>query len=290
VFGARERRKASESDVISVPSARAAFETIDPQMVIESILSREWCNTDPNARWRKGKRDLLKGFNALPGGGTTKTFTEAELYRQINNLYASRPGAVAARIPPEDLGFLLQVFKGLNEYFADSSIAAPQLINNVGAGPARAASEQSVIAQNLLGDGPAQRWRAQVTAIIRNQSIFTGLRLVLEQSVDALSPVAILGLEGVDEAYKTLNQTLPADQQLPIPDAKEVVLDGNSLIRAVDGIQTMQVVGQPSANNSLDMEGFANHQRLHELLRTVLQEISDATIRLTRSWKLHWLT
>ncbi len=42
----------------TLEETRAAVEQIDPQMVIESILSREWGNWDDDTRWRAGRRDL----------------------------------------------------------------------------------------------------------------------------------------------------------------------------------------------------------------------------------------
>ncbi|MEO5818044.1 MAG: hypothetical protein ABIT20_22435 [Gemmatimonadaceae bacterium] len=52
----------------TMEEARAAVEQIDPQMVIESILSREWGSWDDGARWRKGRRDLESRYAAAIAG------------------------------------------------------------------------------------------------------------------------------------------------------------------------------------------------------------------------------
>ncbi|MEP6733534.1 MAG: hypothetical protein ABJE10_23010 [bacterium] len=71
----------NDLEVISLGEARSAVERIDPQMVIESILSREWGNWDDNARWREGRREL-------------------------ETLYAS----AVAGVPPHKLAFAEQQF------------------------------------------------------------------------------------------------------------------------------------------------------------------------------------
>jgi hypothetical protein len=64
--------------VVSLPEARAAVEQIDPQMVIESILSREWGNWDDDARWRKGRRDLEARYAAAIAGVPSDRMAFAE--------------------------------------------------------------------------------------------------------------------------------------------------------------------------------------------------------------------
>ncbi len=86
------------SPEISKSQARRSLSLIDPQTVIESVLSREWGNADANARWRQGRSQLLQAFSALPTGGEVKAFAESVLYRKLNNQLAGRPGAVAAML------------------------------------------------------------------------------------------------------------------------------------------------------------------------------------------------
>ncbi|MDB4888496.1 MAG: hypothetical protein JWL61_351 [Gemmatimonadetes bacterium] len=64
---------------ITLEEGRAAVEQIDPQMVIESILSREWGNWDDNTRWRKGRRDLEKRYTAQVSGVPADAMAFAEL-------------------------------------------------------------------------------------------------------------------------------------------------------------------------------------------------------------------
>lgn len=44
-----------------------ALDSIDPQMVIEAILSREWANHNGETRWHKGLKELNNKLNALGG-------------------------------------------------------------------------------------------------------------------------------------------------------------------------------------------------------------------------------
>jgi hypothetical protein len=48
--------------------ARAALEAIDPQMIVESILSREWGNWSTKARWRKGRRTIVAAYEDMMAG------------------------------------------------------------------------------------------------------------------------------------------------------------------------------------------------------------------------------
>lgn len=63
---------------ITSEDARAAVEQIDPQMVIESILSREWGNWDDNTRWRQGRRELEKRYADAVAGAPADTTAVAE--------------------------------------------------------------------------------------------------------------------------------------------------------------------------------------------------------------------
>jgi hypothetical protein len=80
---------------ISPEEARNALEIIDPQIVIDSVLSREWGNADPNARWRLGIAELSAGYGDLLAGSTGKHAADAEqaLYEIANKKMATRPGS-----------------------------------------------------------------------------------------------------------------------------------------------------------------------------------------------------
>jgi len=45
---------------LTLDELKDVLRNVDPQMVIESLLSREWGNWDPDARWRSGKRAILE--------------------------------------------------------------------------------------------------------------------------------------------------------------------------------------------------------------------------------------
>ena len=58
----------STPESITAANARAAVQLIDPQMVIESMLSREWGNWADDTRWRAGRRDLDKRYAETVAG------------------------------------------------------------------------------------------------------------------------------------------------------------------------------------------------------------------------------
>jgi hypothetical protein len=74
--------------------ARSALAVIDPQMVVESLLSREWGNWDVDARWRQGRRDLQAAYASTLSGVTEARRADAEM-AFFNGVYArtgKRPG------------------------------------------------------------------------------------------------------------------------------------------------------------------------------------------------------
>lgn len=261
MFQARQRKEVDQSKgLVTKEEAQEAVKRIDPQIVIESILSREWSNFDPNARWRKGCQALLKGFGALPQAGVLKPIAETELYRQINNLLAAAPGAVAAPISLQE-------------------ILAPDQENP---------------------ETAAERWRAEVTEIINRQRCFTTERLNLEQSINLLSPLAILGLEGVRSAYQliakneencqlSINEDLIGQGQAPNqgdpphsiqerapepPSAETFVAAGKTLFNALRDIAYLGVKGEPSPHNNLDTVALAEEERLRELYQALMDELA----------------
>ncbi len=64
-------RRDAQRKLLTLAAAKTAIETIDPQIVVETILSREWGNWDEDARWRRERRDLVERHaNALAGSLT----------------------------------------------------------------------------------------------------------------------------------------------------------------------------------------------------------------------------
>lgn len=96
---------------LTFDDVRNAIDRIDPQMVIETILSREWGNWDGDARWRVGRRRLvaeyrshLSGVDRIHAGDAEAAFFEAEIQR-----LGKKPGE-----PPVDASIMLEQLKVFN--------------------------------------------------------------------------------------------------------------------------------------------------------------------------------
>ncbi|HKD06495.1 MAG TPA: hypothetical protein VKB79_11390 [Bryobacteraceae bacterium] len=161
---------------IGKASARDALDIVDPQTVIESVLSREWGNADEYSRWRVGRQTLLEAMSALPVDGVLKPVAESVLYRQLNNALADRPGAVASPLPDR----------------------APLAVH--------AAAR---LGHSELKMSTAELWRDQLEQIILSQERFTVLRLKMESEVTLLSAFAILGFQGIDDALRRVRKEQP---------------------------------------------------------------------------------
>jgi hypothetical protein len=115
---------------ITRTQAIEAVAAIDPQMVIEAILSREWGSFDEKARWRVGRRQLQRARDEMMSGGalplakfwlpnevSTKADiekalqwardhlvnVEAALYESIRTDKAGRPGRPPMGTEVEDM-------------------------------------------------------------------------------------------------------------------------------------------------------------------------------------------
>jgi hypothetical protein len=207
--------------------ARGALSNIDAQTVIESVLSREWGNIDQNARWRVGRRELVKTFSALPISGKTTAFAESVLYRQMNNGLASSPGAVAS---------LLQ---NINEFQKDITATIERL------------SEERP-------KNTSERWRKEIEKIILSQEQFTRKRLEMDTDVKSLAAAAILDLPDFQRTYQELGKVAPTPGQLA-----DV---GQHLLRVLNEISDLRIQGEPSATNNLDARVRANQARLQNML------------------------
>jgi hypothetical protein len=258
----------------ALDDARRALDLIDPQMVIDSILSREWSNFDPQARWRKGKRQLLDGLGALPQDGVTKPYAEAELYRQINNKLAAPPGAVAGRISLEYLQ------SGNEQTFQEICKTVQEIRKAVNEGQVATFLDQVrdkdawfwswLSKRKDLAPGDLlekmnsivpDEWAVDVTKMIRSQQRFTELRDQLEQYINELSPVLIMGMQGVRAAYAKI------DPNLPVPDARRFIRVGEELLATMGKIE-----GEPSIDDNLDPVAQARDQRLKDILATLNAE------------------
>jgi hypothetical protein len=162
MYQARQRLKDPNPDpdiVISKAEARQTFNLVDPQTVIESVLSREWGNNDKNARWRQGRGILLNLVQMLPHGGSTQVVAESSLFRQQNNLMAERPGAVAAILSVQD-----------NQ------------------------PEQKTEPPTGEAKNQENRWQNTMKKILGSQEKFTELLVAAEASINVLSAFSILDL------------------------------------------------------------------------------------------------
>ena len=131
-------------------AARTALGLVDPQMVIEALLSREWGHAGSGARWRQGRQAVIASQAALPQGGAGKPAAEAALYRALLARQAQRPG-----FPKALLDFAEQVisnqqaftqaralmeghFDALAPWLMSSAADAQPAGNDTAAGPGQA--------------------------------------------------------------------------------------------------------------------------------------------------------
>jgi hypothetical protein len=232
-----EREKLG-APAISKHDARRALHNVDPQTVIESILSREWGNTDEHAKWRDGRRELIKAFSGLPVSSETSVFAESVLYRRVNNELACNPGAVASPLLEEA------------EYYSDVE-EVRKALNQLKSAD-REAEEQ---------DEPttaSERWRNQIDTIVLSQELFKRLDRDMESKVSVLASAAILKLRGLTAFQEKFGGTRPTNQEL----AKA----GLDLFFTLRSISEQTIEGEPSERNNLDVEVLADQMRLHELL------------------------
>lgn len=74
--------------------ALAALDAVDPQLVLEAVLSREWGNWDMHARWRQGRRDLERDLeNELQGQPRSEMgYAERDFFSRTREQLGTRPG------------------------------------------------------------------------------------------------------------------------------------------------------------------------------------------------------
>ena len=179
---------------LTAQQARRALAVVDPQMVIESLLSREWGNTDAGARWRQGRRQLVAARDSLPAGGDTRGEVEAAVYRDAIGRLRARQG-----FPQRLADFAEQAIRRQQD-FAKALAAVDGPFNEV--------------ATWLLWGQPGQ----------------PGARLLTKQDAQSLGKA------------------------------------GAALLQALRQISELRVVGEPSANNNLDMQVLGYRIKLQELL------------------------
>lgn len=223
----------------SKQDAVRALENIQPQAVIESILSREWGNADPKTRWRAGRDELMRTFSALPLVGQTSAFAESVLFRRINNNLALAPGSVASPVQIK------------STYHKDLAAAIARLVQS------RAVT-------------PAERWKQTIEAVILSQEQFTRERLVMENSLGLLASAAIFSPQGIKSVYEQLGDKPPSDRQL-------MDLCG-ALLHSLEDIGSFIIVGEPSEHNNLDAQVADGRRRLQEVLQQIWDEFRDEVL------------
>lgn len=174
---------------LTARAARRALDRVDAQMVIESVLSREWGNADATARWREGRRELCAALESLPVG--------------VNRCHAEK------------------------------------------------ALYESAIRRFDVRQGYPERLSTFVKAAIASQYAFTERRQFMEAQYDILV-AALLGIGQPDLTKQGLNDGT----------------DGPAfkLLASLLDIESMQVVGEPSSTQNLDMKVRSCQIKLHELL------------------------
>jgi len=239
----REEKKLLD---FSKAEARSALSQIDAQTVIESVLSREWGNIDPNTKWRAGRRQLVTAFSALPVSGKTTAFAESVLFRQVNNELAASPGAVASPL------------RDINKYVKDIPAVIASLVKE-------------------RPPNSADRWRCQIEAIILAQEQFTRLRLEMDTCVKALAAAIILDQPDFQRTYTDLGKKAPTDSQLAGV--------GHTLLRVLTDISGLAIQGEPSASNNLDASVRANQARLQTMIKEFdVKPMPDQAVRQSREW------
>jgi hypothetical protein len=77
---------------LSLELARAAIDEIDPQLAVETILSREWGNWDANARWAKGRAALVTSHDNRLKGVSEDQYAKVEHAFFKDFLAGTEPG------------------------------------------------------------------------------------------------------------------------------------------------------------------------------------------------------
>jgi hypothetical protein len=93
VVMAVSRARSKNTAPISRETARSATGLIDPQMVLESVLSREWGSRRSDARWRQGRTALQRAIDRLPQGAELHNHALVEVCRHTLEPSLQRRGA-----------------------------------------------------------------------------------------------------------------------------------------------------------------------------------------------------
>lgn len=230
----KARSDAGEAATLSKQKAREALRSIDPQTVIECVLSREWGNMDPQARWRKGRLALEQALAALPLTGDLSAFAESVLNRQLNNQLAGAPGAVASPLPAKQAYHL--TYKDLKK--AIKALEEPD-------------------------DGEpttaAERWKKTMKEAILIQQHSATLRIELDDAVSRLAAATILNSQEIAKAYGQLNKKPPQKEELAASCLAIIMWLG----------EIADLRDEEGALDDLNPGETANQARLKELIKSI---------------------
>jgi len=226
--------------------ARDALDMIDPQMVIESILSREWGNFNEKARWRVGRNETISK-RELDLANTPAAFVALEL------LGGEFIKGVAAANQPVDRSSKRNASQQQTRIEHDQ--IADQVHAAIGKGFAEFAKWEQELYKERLNEkahSPGRRrLKTQVDPMIEQMKLFTEARLVLD------------GHFGILSAWSKSRQSGTADPRFSKAKLKETT-DG--LLYVMGKILNLKVIGEPSKENNQDVQVSANFMRLRELL------------------------
>jgi hypothetical protein len=242
-----EQRARRGAPKITKAAAREALTRIDPQVVIECILSREWGNIDKNARWRSGRRELVRQLSALPVTGKTSPFAESALYRYLNNQLAVAPGSVASPVHPDD------------EYHRSLK-----------------SSIEGLEKKQRECKTPSERWRNAIQAAILRQEQFMRVRVAMEDAVSVLASAAILQEDRLKKLYRELDCEVPTTADLA-----QLCIKLQGTLREISLLPIQGQAGRqdyahaPLGHNDLNTRIAADQARLGELAAALLQQMES---------------
>lgn len=129
---------------IDADRARRALAVVDAQMVIESVLSREWGNTDARARWRVGRARLAAAVEGLPLDGAAEAALYGDTLAQLSRRqgFPQRLLADAQRAIDSESGFR----RALGAVERDYAVVAAWLAGSGGDDAAAPAAWASLLA------------------------------------------------------------------------------------------------------------------------------------------------
>jgi hypothetical protein len=213
-----------------------AVRVVDPQMVIESILSREWGNLDVETKWRRGRAALRQARDNMLGVGSV-------------------PFAKFHLPQPLDAGGIEKALEDARKNFADI--------------------EKALYRSVLRDQSTRPGWKMrpyQVEPMIEQMGLFTELRLAMHDyfSVLAAWSIAPTLQDSQDRSPRSTDGKPWFDDDLMKTD---VVKATEALLLVLTQISETKVIGTPSRDENPRV--LADLNRLRALLRVLNQTAKD---------------